>query len=261
MKHLVEFFIDGLQARDNRLAGLDPRIPLVAAFATITCIVLASHALFPLLVALACMAGARAAGGRFRFARLASPLGFALVLGAVQLFVHGGTPLFRFAIFNHWLTITRQGADAGLLLGSRVLGAASVMVLLTALVPVHGIFVALRWLGAPAGWVEVALLTYRYSFVLAEIASTMSDAQRLRLGHKGIGRGIGNAATLTGAVLLRSMDQAVTTHQAMLLRGYRGQMPMAPRARLGRAMATALFFAVLLPVSGLIFVEWAGALV
>ena len=71
----------------------------------------------------------------------------------------------------------------GVLLGSRVLGAVSVMLLLSSVTPAYKIFGALRWFHVPEGWVEIALLVYRYTFLLSDQTADIAAAQRVRLGY------------------------------------------------------------------------------
>ena len=42
-------------------------------------------------------------------------------------------------------------------------------------------------------------------------------------------------AVMIGTLILRSIDQAMRTHEAMILRGYRGTIPFGSLPPLGRA--------------------------
>jgi cobalt/nickel transport system permease protein len=117
-----------------------------------------------------------------------------------------------------------------MLLGAKVLGAVSVTLLLCSVTPAHKIFHALRRMHVPRGWVEIAMLMYRYIFSLLDHASEGAAAQRLRLGYAGVRRSVASLGTLAGTVLVRSFDQARQTHDAMTLRGYTGDFPFAPVA-------------------------------
>ena len=70
----------------------------------------------------------------------------------------------------------REGALHGALLGTRVLGAVSVLLLLSSTARAHQIFNALRWFGVPKGWVEVGMLMYRYIFMLLDLAADVMNA-------------------------------------------------------------------------------------
>jgi cobalt/nickel transport system permease protein len=98
--------------------------------------------------------------------------------------------------------------------------------LLSSITPAHRIFHALRVLGMPRGWVEVALLMYRYIFTVLDLVSDMISAQRVRLGYSGVKRGLASLATVAGTIVVRALDQAERTHEAMQLRGFRGDIPL-----------------------------------
>jgi cobalt/nickel transport system permease protein len=161
-------------------------------------------------------------------ARLAAPVTIALVLVVLQTFIVGSTPLFTFSFFKWKISGFQEGALRGVLIGCRVLGAVSLMLLMSFATQAHRIFHTLRWLGVPKGWVEVAMLMYRYTFTLLDQAAEVMDAQRLRLGYSTIRRSFSSVGVLAGTVMILSMDQAVSTYDAMMLRGYKGYMPFGP---------------------------------
>jgi energy-coupling factor transporter transmembrane protein EcfT len=71
-------------------------------------------------------------------------------------------------------------------------------------------------------------------FVLLESATEMYYAQKVRLGFFGARRGMNNAGTLAGAVVLRAAEKAAFTHEAMRARGYNGTTPYAPMPSLAK---------------------------
>jgi cobalt/nickel transport system permease protein len=146
----------------------------------------------------------------------------------LQAFLTGTTPLASFSLVGWKLIATEEGLMRGVLLGSRVLGAVSVMLLLSSVTPAYRIFGALRWFHVPEGWVEIALLVYRYTFVLLDQTADIASAQRVRLGYSSLGRSLSSAGVLAGTVVARSMDQAMRTYEAMTLRGYQGRLPIGP---------------------------------
>ena len=94
------------------------------------------------------------------------------------------------------------------------------------------------------------MLMYRYTFVLLDLTAEVIAAQKVRLGYAGLQRGLSSAGTLGGTVILRSMDQAVCTNQAMRVRGYSGNIPLGPMPALTRrdGWIMALCLALLLGV-------------
>ena len=233
---ISDLFSDVFARRDNPLSRVDARTKLVVAAAMLLFVIFSTSPLLPLSLMFLSLAATLAVGvpARFVAMRLTAPLGIATVLFVLQSVLSGSTPLWT-AHFLTWnVTVSHEGLYTGLLMASRVLGAVSVMLLLSTVTPAHRLFHAMRALGAPRGWVEIALLMYRYIFTLFDLTADLTAAQRLRLGYSGVARGLSSAGLVAGTVILRSVDQAVHTNEAMRVRGYNGDIPfgsMPPLAK------------------------------
>jgi cobalt/nickel transport system permease protein len=209
-------------------------VKLVLALAALIAVVTAGRIALPLAVFICCLGGIGALRipARLVAARLAAPLMLVAVLVVLQAFTAGTTPLFTFS-FGGWnLTARAEGLRQGALIGARVLGAVSAVFLLSVTTPAHRIFQALRWFRVSRDWLEIAVLMYRYIFVLMDRVTDLAAAQRLRLGYRARGRAIASFATLAGATVVHSFEQAGRTHDAMRLRGYRGTIPFGPLPKL-----------------------------
>jgi len=236
MSLLSELFSDIFARQDNVLARIDSRTKLIVALLTLSAVIFSKTLVFPLVLLVLCVVVTAAMGvpARLIGVRMIAPVGVACVLLVWQSILTGVTPLWSMVVFNFHIAATCEGFHAGLLIASRVLGAMSVMLLLSSVTPAHRIFHALRALGAPQGWVEIAMLMYRYIFVLLDITADVTAAQRVRLGYSSVRRGLYSAGIVSGTVVLRSMDQAVRTNEAMKVRGYRGEIPLGPMPALAR---------------------------
>lgn len=225
---MFDLFSDIFTYRENRLTAVDPRVKLALAVTAILLVLAAGRPALPLLVAAAALATLAALGlpPLVVAARLTLPLGLVLVVFLLRLFTTAGEPLFAWEVAGIALRGTREGLAAGGLLAARVLGATSVLVLLGMVAPAHALFRALLWFRVPRSLVEVGLLMYRFIFVLLDLAADMATAQTLRLGYRGAARSLRSAGTLAGAVLVKSLDQAARTSEAMVLRGYAGTLPV-----------------------------------
>lgn len=94
--------------------------------------------------------------------------------------------------------------------------------LLIATTTIEKICYALRKLHVPKLLVTQILLVYRYITVLLAEANRIIQAYELRApGQKGIHFKVWG--TLTGQLLLRSMDRAENVYESMCLRGYQGE--------------------------------------
>ena len=229
---MFDLFLDIFAYRDNRWTRMDSGCKFVTALVAILCILLSTQVILPLVILVLCLGGLFTLGipPRLVFMRLAAPMGTVLVLILLQSFLSGSTKIISIPIGGWELTLMREGLWKGLLIGTKVLGAVSVTLLLCSVTPAHKIFHALRRLHVPREWVEIAMLMYRYIFSLLDHASEGAAAQRLRLGYTGMRRSVASLGTLAGTVLVRSFDQARKTHEAMTLRGYTGVFPFAPEA-------------------------------
>jgi len=230
MSLLTELFSDIFARQDNPLSRLDPRTKLVVAIAALLFVIFSTSPVLPLFVMICCLAATIAVGvpARLVAMRLSAPLGIALMLLVLQAVLTGSTVAWSANVLGWRVAVSHEGLQTGLQMASRVLGAVSVMQLLSSVTPAHRLFHAMRALGAPRGWVEVALLMYRYIFTLLDLTADLTAAQRIRLGYSSVRRGLSAAGVVAGTVILRSVDQAERTNEAMLVRGYRGDIPLAP---------------------------------
>lgn len=230
MSLLSGIFSDIFARQENALTRIDPRTKLLIACIALLAVIISESPVLPLCVLFICFATTLAAGLPLRLValRLAASMGVATVLLVLQSVMNGTTPWWTIPLFGWKIIVTKEGARAGFLIAARVLGAVSVVLLLSSVTPAHRIFCALRSLGVPQGWVEIALLMYRYIFVVLDIAGDLTAAQKLRLGYSSPRRGMSSLGMVAGTVIIRSMDQAVRTNEAMRTRGCGENIPIGP---------------------------------
>ena len=199
-------FSDIFAKRDNWLTRVDARVKVSSALLLVIINLWSGSVISSIIftVSILCLAILRIPV-RTIFFRLLEPFGVAGVAILVKIYFAG------------W-----PGIYDGILIASRVLGAVSIILLLSMTTPVDALLKALTWFRVPRTWTDVALLTYRYIFVLLEDAYVVYSAQRVRLGYLGVRRSFNSFGTLAGAIVIRAYDQAIATSQAMRLRGYVG---------------------------------------
>jgi cobalt/nickel transport system permease protein len=106
---------------------------------------------------------------------------------------------------------------------------------------------ALSWLKVPKAFIEIMMFAYRYIFLFLDDANTIYSAQRNRLGYAGIRRGLHSFGVLTGSLVLRGFEQSQKTADAMMQRGYTGDMPMLK----GKPLKAAdIFIALIIVIAG-----------
>ena len=236
--------MDELARQETAVHALDPRAKLLTTIAfVVTVVSYGKHeisALFPLIlypIVLTAL-GRIPLGYLAKKVLLAAP--FAVMLGMFNplldrepVMALGSVPLsggwISFASILVRFVLTVWGALA-----------------LVAVTGLNGVGAGLEKLGAPRVFVMQLLFLYRYLFVLAEEAARMLRASALRSAGRRR-RSIRLFGHLAGHLLLRTLDRAQRTYQAMCCRGFQGEVrllrPLSFGAReAGFVCAWALFF-------------------
>ncbi len=208
----------------NRLHGVSARVKLPATVSMLVLVLLSGSIVFPVSVALLCLAGAiwNEVPLKQYIRRFSEPAFIASVIFILKAFSPGEDVLLTLPIFGWKLMITSQGLLEGTLIGTRVLASVSLLILLGLTTPFTKLLSALSWLKVPKTFVDILMLAYRYIFVLMDDAQVIYKSQKNRLGYAGLLRGLRSFGTLTGSVMLRALDQSITTTTAMVQRGYTG---------------------------------------
>lgn len=153
---------------------------------------------------------------RLWLSAMALPVGFMLT-GALTLLVQ---------VDGHGLSLAPDGmmAAGGLIL--RAFAATACLLFLALTTPAVQLLSGLRRLGVPAEIVEIALLTYRFVFLLADAALAMTNAQSARLGHSTARRWLRSTGQVIANLLPRAMDRARRMEVGLAARGWAGDMPV-----------------------------------
>jgi cobalt/nickel transport system permease protein len=150
-----------------------------------------------------------------------------IVIPAMFSFI---TPGHIVLILGHWLGhevgITQQGLTAAGLIVTRVATSISLVVLMTLTTPWPRLLAALRALLVPRMFVLVIGMAYRYIFVLIESVSDMYTARKSRTFGAGEHTKQSRAfvAASAGALFGKAHSLSEEIHQAMVARGYRGDV-------------------------------------
>lgn len=90
--------------------------------------------------------------------------------------------------------------------------------------PMTDILMTMQKWHIPNLFIELMLLTYRYIFILLEIASNMTNAQHARLGNRNYATSIKSFGALVSMLFIRAMKKASAQYDAMESRGYDGRI-------------------------------------
>lgn len=203
---LNEAFGDHFARRINYLTEVDARVKMLFSVAAIIIVISSHNPYVPLIVffaSLISLLGVRVPPVIILL-RLAAPLILTLALLFMQIFFYG----------------MAEGLKHGFLIMAKVLGAVSLIIFLSMTTPVNRLLKAAGWFKVPNTWIEIAMLSYRYSFVLLEDAVTIRNAQRARLGYSGLARSLRSFGELMGSTVIRTYDRSIAVYESMMLRGY-----------------------------------------
>jgi cobalt/nickel transport system permease protein len=230
-------FIDPQGENRRLMVSLDGRIKLVLLAAALLLNLVSGGGRVSLLLALLAFALVLSAGVRAAafLKRMAIPTLLALVAFTTQLFwVRLGEPLLTFPLLVWEATVYVDGVARGLEIASRILGGMSVLLFFALTTPLPELMRAARWFRCPPVLVELALIMYRYIFLLLEEGGRIRAAQKARLGFVDFRSSLRSSSNLGGMLVLRTFDRAERSFAAMRCRGYRGALTGIPPGELRR---------------------------
>jgi len=226
----VHQFIDAQGESRQLLVALDGRIKLVLLLAALLLNLTAGGVQSSLLLLLLAAALIRGAGvpARAFYRRMLVPTLLATVALVTQLFwFQQGASLVAFSLGPVEVLITAGGLWRGLEIALRILGGMGVLLFFSLTTPLPELLRAARFFRSPPVLVELALIMYRYIFLLLEEGLRIRSAQRSRLGYVDLRSALRSGGTLGGMLVLRSYDRAERSFAAMRCRGYSGALPAA----------------------------------
>lgn len=215
---------DYFAQKKNYLTVIDARIKMLFIAAMITILLTSNNFYLPIIIAALAMAFLLSVRIPVYtiLLRLGAPLGMAVIIMCLRIFLTGHTPLFVLNLHGIQLTGYREGLLLGLLTAGKVAGCTSLVIFLSMTTPLNMLLTAACWFKIPAAWTEIAMLTYRYIFVLLESAITIRDAQKVRLGYSSLSRAVKSSGELAGSLVIKAYDQSQATYESMKTRGFPG---------------------------------------
>jgi cobalt/nickel transport system permease protein len=230
-----------IAARRGLLQRLDARAKLIGMLGLLIATGLVRH--IPVLLGLYALTLVLAAASRIGLGWFAKRVWFfiplftgVIVAPAMFSFITPGevvVPLGHW--FGYEVGLTRQGLTSAALIVCRVATSISLVVLLTLTTSWSRLLASLRTLFVPRLLVLVLGMAYRYLFVLLDSVTEMVTARRARtVAAKRSRRGERAIASFSGGALFgKAHALSEEVHQAMLARGFSGELRMSewPRIR------------------------------
>jgi len=224
---------DQYHAGESFIHHLDPRTKVILALLFILTVSLTPFgafvgylALFALLMAITLFAHVSPS---YLLKRSLVALPFALA--AVTLpFTVPGEVIATIPIFGG-LTISQEGTVRFISILIRSWLSVQMAIILVTVTPFPALLWALRALHLPAPLIAIVSLMYRYLFVLFDEATRLLRARSARSAAADGLRGGGSliwrgqvAGRMAGSLMLRSFERSERIYNAMLARGYKGQL-------------------------------------
>ena len=246
-------FTDVQGERRRLLIALDGRIKLAIMVVALLLNLVAGGIRFPLALAGLALLSIVASGVSVRdyLRRMIVPAMLAAVAFATQLFWYPEGEVLRIVpLFGLDIEIRHGALLRGLELAGRIVGGMSVLLFFALTTPLPELMRAAHFFRCPAVVVELALIMYRYVFLMFEEASRIRRAQKARLGYVRFRNTLRSVSILGGMLILRSYDRAERSFAAMRCRGYRGVVTVVVPSRLkthdwGVLLAAGLVLALL----------------
>jgi cobalt/nickel transport system permease protein len=253
----MSFNVEHLAPRDSLISRFDPRWKLAAVALAIGAVAALRSAVVlatALALALGLAAVARVPGKWFRTRLGVLLLTLSPFLVLLPLTVDRGGPAAEIV----GLRLSADGLVAATELICKTTAIVTLALVVFASAPLHVTLRAARRLGVPALLVQLALLSYRYVFLLLDELNRLRVALRARGFRNRMDRHsyrtVGQAA---GTLLVRGAERAERVAQAMRCRGFDGEFRSLDEFRTtGRDVL--LFTVIVAAFGGLVAWEYAG---
>lgn len=223
----MKLFSENLN-KNSVLSAVDARVKLIVVLVLLAMVLSYKGVMFPLIIAagsfLLCLM--MRIPSRFLILRIIPPMVIAMIVLLLKVMVTNGEPLFSISVAGLQISGSHEGFEEGLQITCRIIGGVSLIIALGFATPFLEFMAALSWLKIPKAFIEIMMFAYRYLFVFLEDATTIYSAQKNRLGYSGIKKGLSSFGVLTGSLVLRGFEQSQKTADAMVQRGYTGDIPL-----------------------------------
>ena len=223
-------------AQYSRLSAWNPTFKTVSALLLLVLCV-CSHSPWPPLamffLILALTVGVGGLEMDHYLSLIALPAVFLLLSGIVLLWEYAPSAdgVWNIAFWHGWLSVTVGNQVRARLVMARAFGAVSCLYFLSLSTPMSELISVARKAHIPSIVLELAVLIYRYIFILLSTYRTMKDAAASRLGFDGYKQGIVTTGKIYGNMLARSFRRAETCLDAMESRCYDGEIRFLEREK------------------------------
>lgn len=238
-------------ARRSHYAKISPALKVWGCVILLVLCVLARNP-WPPLILFFIMAALTVSGGIHLHDYLALftlPAVFLLLSGLALLWNFSNRPegIANFPFFGQYLVLLPAAQANARLVMARALGAVSCLYFMSLSTPMPELLSALRKAHVPGIMVELAVLIYRYIFIMFSTYQSMKNAAASRLGFGGLSRSIRTTGAIYAGLLGQSFRRAGACFDAMESRCYNGEFHFLEQKK-QLTFAEIFVFSVLLTV-------------
>jgi len=219
--HLPE--IDKYSDLNSAFHSWDPRVKIVSLALLIISIAFLPR--IPLVLLGFAIAVIFAILSRIPFTFIVKQLRWAMVFILFFIIIMpltvGGEDVIRF----NSISISLKGLKLALLIALRAMSICLIIFPMIGTMKFHETIKALQKLKFPNKLIQMIMFTYRYAFLFMEELSTMFTAAQSRLFRKKTTIfGFKTIGNLIGMLFVRGFERTQSVYNAMVLRGYRGDL-------------------------------------
>ena len=201
--------------------NIEPGVMIIISFLLIIGITLMKHWYIPVMISALCIITALHRGIIRDFIRkLVFPLLPAFFILLVQSLTPAGERI-------DWIVpVYPDVMDYGLLVFSRIIASASILILLALTTSQVDIIKSMRWLRVPGTMIEIASFMLRYITTFMKESRKLTMAQQARCGFSdnGFRQRIRNVASIGGLLVIRASAKSDGIYKAMLSRAWKPDM-------------------------------------
>lgn len=179
---------------------------------------------------------------------------FLLLSGLALLWDFSSTPtgIWNIPCFSGYFIMTAAAQSSARIVLARSLGAVSCLYFLSLSTPMPEILAVLRKAHVPSVVIELAVLIYRYIFILLSTYRNRRDAAASRLGFDGLRKSIRTMGCLYGNLLADSFKKAGACFDAMESRCYTGEIRFLSKKKPVTVFGAVLFGVLLVGTAVLV---------
>lgn len=220
-------------AHNNKLRHINPKLKVLFAISMLLITLFSKSIVVPLIVAFIMIILTIFIAKvplKIYLPLLGIPIGFGILTVMLMGFIYsGGNKLLSLDIFNFNISIDSYGVNLGLLVFSRMLGGVTSTLFLALTTPMTELFYILKELRIPSTFLDIAMMMYRYVFLIFDEMIRIINAQNTRLGYKDLKTTYKSLGTLAAILFIRAWERGERSFIMMSSRGYNGDLKLLNR--------------------------------